>query len=361
MLTVSDDTPVISMEEKKTRVIENTCHLLGKSLAGDNARPEVRLLAGDGSRRMFYRLRFGDRAVIAIVPSGSDAQAMAEARSAWHIGRHLHGMGIPVPEYFAFDGRTGLIVAEDLGDMRLHEYAAGISGADDKLLQIYTRIIHVLVPMQVLGHRGFQASWCWQTSRYDRELMLERESGYFLEALCRDFFNLDAGSSVLQAEFADIAGRAAAAPARFFLHRDFQSRNIMLKDDRIRIIDFQGGRLGPLGYDLASLLLDPYVGLAPALQDRLVGEYVRVLNSHIPYDRDRFLHEYTLLSLQRNMQILGAFAYLSKRQGKDFFRPFIRPALLSLQCLLAKPLLHKYAALKQLADTCLQQAPRYAI
>ncbi|MDW7771732.1 MAG: phosphotransferase [Desulfobulbaceae bacterium] len=351
------------MKAKRNRVVLNACRLLAdKRLLNGSCDPSIELLAGDGSQRTFYRLSFADGLrVVAIAPAGSRQQGLAEAHASWNIGRHLFGRGVPVPGHFAFDRETGLILAEDLGDLRLHEYALKTHPGTKKLAAVYTRVIQALVRMQVRGAEGFQASWCWQTPAYDRQLMLERESGYFAAALCRGLLGLDPGSSVLQDEFEDIAAKAAEAPAHFFLHRDFQSRNIMLQEGRVRIIDFQGGRFGPLGYDLASLVLDPYVGLPQALQEQLIEEYLRVLNSHISYDAAVFRREYAYLSLQRNMQVLGAFAFLSTERGKIFFRPYIRLALLSLQSLLAKPLLQKYSALKQLTESCLEKAQQHDI
>jgi hypothetical protein len=333
-------------------VAEKACRLLQRNPAGLAG---LARLAGDGSSRGFYRLRFsGGEKLVAIVPGGE--QALAEARSAWHIGRHLFSRSVPVPEYFAFDRESGLIISEDLGDVRLHGHV--LSGAMDsgEIRATYVRVIRELVRMQLQGSRGFRGSWCWQTPFYDRELMLARESGYFLDSLCRELLHVDVPGRELAAEFEDIADCAAAAPAIFFLHRDFQSRNIMLKEGRIRIIDFQGGRLGPLAYDLASLLLDPYVGLPNQVREELAHEYILELNRHLNYDAGQFRREYTYLSLQRNLQMLGAFAFLSGRRGKVFFRPYIRPALLSLQSLLAKPLLRKYSALTKLTDTCLELA-----
>jgi aminoglycoside/choline kinase family phosphotransferase len=133
----------------------------------------------------------------------------------------------------------------------------------------------------------------------------------------------------------------------------------MLKEGRIRIIDFQGGRLGPLGYDLASVVCDPYVNLPGTVQEHLIDAYIRVLNTYLTYDAARFRREFLFLSLQRNLQVLGAFAFLSKQRGKKFFGPYIKPALLSLQSLLAKPMLQKYSTLKQLTDTCLEKAQHY--
>jgi aminoglycoside/choline kinase family phosphotransferase len=97
------------------------------------------------------------------------------------------------------------------------------------------------------------------------------------------------------------------------------------------VIDFQGGRLGPLQYDLASLLIDPYVELPQNLQDRLLSDYLTRLSEFVPVDRGRFLHAYEYCAINRNLQILGAFAFLSRQKGKKDFEPYIPPALKSLK------------------------------
>lgn len=352
------------MEEKKKQIVDLACRLLQKKCHQvHQGEPAVSVLAGDGSQRAFFRLRFaGQAAVIAVLPACRDMAQMAEARAAWLIGRHLHRAGVPVPEPLAHDEECGVILFEDLGDLRLHDSLCGRAAGDDaELLRIYGEVVRELARMQVLGGQGFQESWCWQTPRYDRELMLSRESGYFLEALCQGLLGLRPDTASLRREFEEIAGHAAAAPGQFFLHRDFQSRNLMLKDGRVRIIDFQGGRLGPLGYDLASLLIDPYAGLPQAVQDTLLAQYLRELARHTAYDPDRFRQEYFYLALQRNLQILGAFAFLGGRRGKPFFLPFIRPALLTLHARLAKEGRGRYPVLSQLVETCQEQINRHGL
>ena len=346
------------MEEKEKQIVDLVRRLLQKS--GKPARQDQTSctpLTGDGSQRAFFRLRFADETtVVAVLPAGRDLGEMAEARSAWLIGTHLSRAGVPVPTPLAFAEERGMILFEDLGDLRLHDYLRGRGAGDDaELLRVYGEVVRELPRMQVLGGQGFQEAWCWQTPRYDRELMLTRESGYFLEALCQGLLGLSPDISALHREFEEIAGHAAAAPAHFFLHRDFQSRNLMLKDGRVRIIDFQGGRLGPLAYDLASLLIDPYVGLPQAVQDALLAEYLLALRQYTDYDPERFRREYVYLALQRNLQILGAFAFLAGQRGKAFFLPFIRPALQTLQARLAREGRGRYPVLSQLVQTCQEQ------
>jgi aminoglycoside/choline kinase family phosphotransferase len=179
--------------------------------------------------------------------------------------------------------------------------------------------------------------------------MLEKESGYFLQAFCRDLLGIKSFPDKLNDEFKLLAGRAARQPAVYFLHRDFQSRNLMVSDGKIRVIDFQGARLGPLGYDLASLLIDPYARLPEQLQHELLEHYLEHLCKYGLDDR-AFVKDYPNLALQRNLQILGAYAFLGFQKNKKFFRQFILPAIFSLHQRLAQPGVKDYPQLRQLTD-----------
>jgi aminoglycoside/choline kinase family phosphotransferase len=309
-------------------------------------------LAPDGSQRRFVRLDNGSgHSILVIEPPPGDAAGLAEARSAWLIGSHLRQHSIPVPRLFGFEEETGRLYVEDLGDVRLFDRA--VDADEQEQYHWYREVIRELVNMQLEGADRFSLSWCWDTPRYDRKLMVERESNYFLTALCRDLLRVSHDEQEIGSECLLLAEQAARAPADFFLHRDFQSRNIMIVDDSIRIIDYQGGRLGPLAYDLASLLLDPYVGLSVDLQQELVREYEALLRARIHYDRERFSTEYFFLSLQRTLQMLGAFAFLSHQRGKPFFAAYIGPALVNLVGLLARPEADIFPGLRSLARQCL--------
>lgn len=346
------------MQENRNQIVELACSLLrqlGRLPAGSLAGVDV--LAGDGSQRQFLRLNFeNDHSIIAVCPSPGQNQGKEEARSAWLIGSHLYRADVPVPEPIAYDQASSLILFEDLGDTRLHDVALreGV-GPGTPCFSLYSAVVRELAHMQVAAMEGFDVTWCWQTPYYDRQLMLEREAGYFNQALCRDFFGLEPDVDALYREFSLIADNAASAPASYFLHRDFQSRNIMVRDGRVRIIDFQGGRLGPLGYDLASLLIDPYVNLSSPVQEALLAEYIDLLRQKVAYEPDRFHAEYLYLALQRNMQILGAFAFLGRQKGKIFFLRFIKPALYSLHALLLQVDKKSYPVLAGIISACLEK------
>ena len=320
-------------ERMEYDLIEPACRLLADRLDTDGMQAEP--LTPDGSLRRFCRLlsRDGSRFIAVAPPVGDDA-GLCEAVSGWQIGRHLFDHAVPIPELYGFDDQSGLLVCEDLGDVRLHDLIEKNGCYSGLVADLYRQAVVALARMQVHGRKHFDCSWCWDTGHYDRQLMLKRESGYFLQALCFDMLQLDVNQQEIEQEFLAIADRAGQAAPGYFLHRDFQSRNIMVQNGRVRFIDYQAGRLGPVAYDLASLLIDPYAGLPEAMQEELVECYLDELTSLVSYDRQRFREEYIVLAMQRNLQILGAFAFLSNQRGKPFFLQYIKPALYSLQALL---------------------------
>jgi len=123
----------------------------------------------------------------------------------------------------------------------------------------------------------------------------------------------------------------------------------MVTNGKVRIIDFQGGRLGPLGYDLASLLIDPYAQLPEQLQHKLFEHYLEHLCTY-GLDDLAFAKGYPSLALQRNLQILGAYAFLGFQKQKSFFKQFILPATISLHQRLAQPETKDYPQLQKLTD-----------
>ncbi len=311
------------------RKIEKVLGLHGHGLA---ASPVA--MSGDGSLRRFYRGRLADgRSVVLVLPADTGDAGLAEARSAFLIGRHLSRCGVPVPAIYLYDPETGLLVFADAGDTHLADWIEKRKNQPAAISAMYRRLLGCLVQMQVDGRRHFQARYCHDTPRYDHQVMLERESGYFLDAFVGDYLGITPATAIRQ-EFQHLADLCAAIPADFFLHRDFQSRNILVRSDWLPcIIDFQAGRFGPLGYDLASLLRDPYVCLAEEFQTALLDHYLDLLQERITVDRRQFLADYHLLALQRNLQILGAFAFLSRRRGKKWFARYIGPAFNLLETL----------------------------
>ena len=286
-------------------------------------------LAGDGSDRLWYRLRAGSSSLI-LADHGLRADSRtAEVDAFIAIGRHLRAAGIAVPRIFLFDRWAGLVYLEDIGDEHLQARVRRAAGIE-ALVACYRPVIRQLIDMGVCGAENFDPTWTWQTATYSREVILERECRYFVDAFLRTYMGREETYDDLAAEFARLADRVAEFAVTGFMHRDFQSRNIMVRNNSAVIIDFQGGRLGPLQYDLASLLIDPYVDLPPGVQDRLLTYALQQLAAQKAVDRKRFRAGYHYCCLTRNLQILGAFGHLCKVKGKTWFEAFIPAAVSGL-------------------------------
>ena len=309
---------------------------------------DVRRIQSDGSCRRFFRIGMkGKELCLAVVPATAEGPDLNEARSAGFIGLHLLAGGVPLPAIYGWDRDSGLILFEDLGDTRLHDLLPQAS--EEKIHGLYRQILERLLHMQEVGGRGFERSWCWDTPRYDQELMVARESGYFLRSFWQETLGQEAPGGI-DDEFREIASLACGGED-VFLHRDFQSRNIMIKDGLPRIIDYQGGRLGPAGYDLASLLIDPYAALPPDLQEEMLSFYLDLLTLRQSVDRQTFRNQYAFLALQRNLQIIGAFSFLSRERKKVFFSSYILPSLHLLQERLGQSFFVPFPVLRRMVDT----------
>lgn len=301
-----------------------------EDIGHSNDHIDVRSIPSDGSQRLFWRISVGqpDISFIAMENPPDNDFAKRENLAYLEIGKHLLKKGLPVPEIHRFDLNRGWFVLDDFGDNNLQETA---SSSEDRI-SLYKKVVEVLFRLQTLGKEGFDTAWCCQTKTYDQVVMRRYESDYFQKSFLHTYLGLKSDWPELEAPFDHLAETSSKADSRFFLHRDFQSRNIMISKERIGIIDWQGGRLGPLAYDLASLLIDPYTQLSRNERDQAYQHYVFLLNEYRGGSVDLFKKSFPYLAIQRNLQILGAFSYLSKE--KPFFNAYISPSLKSLRHLL---------------------------
>lgn len=289
-------------------------------------------LPGDGSRRIFWRItsQRSDIPFIAMANPPADDAARRENLAYLMIGRHLRSKGAPLPEIHRHDLKKGWFIMEDMGHMNLQDLVS--SGEDP--LPAYEKVLHHLFRLQTKGANDFDPKWCCQTERYDRTVMLTYEADYFKDAFLCHYLGLKEEWPELEAAFSHLAEKASRAGCGFFLHRDFQSRNIMLFKGNVGIIDWQGGRLGPLGYDLASLIIDPYTGLTRGQKIEVYRRYLALIKEHNPAWVESFERYYPYLAIQRNLQILGAFSYLTMVMNKTYFEAYIPEALRTLDGLL---------------------------
>ena len=287
-------------------------------------------LKGDGSERNWYRLTAGKRSLVMADHGIRRQRATNETDSFIAIGRHLHGKGIPVPKTYLYDTFSGLVFLEDLGDVNLQTVIQNTENPSE-IISCYKSVIRLLVELSVSGATDFDPAWTHQTSSYNHDLILEKECRYFVDAFLKEYLGMDTCFEDLEDEFVTLAGNALEFSVNGFMHRDMQSRNIMVNNNRFYFIDYQGGRIGPIQYDLASLLIDPYVELPRSVQIELLNYCVEMLSSIISLDPQNFLACYKYCAITRNLQILGAFGFLSRIRGKTYFEKYIPKAIKSLK------------------------------
>jgi aminoglycoside/choline kinase family phosphotransferase len=285
-------------------------------------------IPGDGSKRVFWRISLPRSGVSFVAMENTPADDFSKRENVAYrmIGEHLFRKGIPVPRIYRTDVDHGWFIMEDMGKTSLQEACLG---QGDKT-HLYERVVGILLRLQIHGAEGLDPAWTCQTEKYDRLVMRRYESDYFRDSFLVNYLGLKKAWPELERPFSHLAETCAKAETSFFLHRDFQSRNIMVSGSRIGILDWQGGRLGPLAYDLASLLIDPYADLSPHERDHIHSAYVHLLKKHLPGCEGSFQRYFPYIAIQRNLQILGAFSFLSKVRGKTYFEAYIPRALDSL-------------------------------
>jgi hypothetical protein len=306
-------------------------------------------IAGDGSKRIFWRVRGvrSDGSHIAMENAPADEFSKRENAAYLDIGRHLRSKGLPLPAIHRFDLDRGWFLLEDFGEVSLQT----ASQRPGERLPIYERVVEILMDQQTLGAEGFKTAWTCQTEVYDRQVMRRYEADYFKEAFLGMYLGLKEVRPGLERSFDHLIEEASKAENHFFLHRDFQSRNIMVRENLIGILDWQGGRLGPLAYDLASLLIDPYTRLTAAEKEALYERYRQRLGREAPRQLASFEKSFPYLAVQRNLQILGAFSFLSRVRGKRYFEDYIPAALESLRDLVEESRDRRLSGLKDLVHS----------
>ncbi len=291
-------------------------------------------LSGDGSDRNWFRARFEDRTCIisdhGICLPGSDKRR--ELSAFIRIGQHLKTRQVNVPKIFYFDRLSGMVTLEDLGDCHLQTTVK--ENKDQTLIfNLYKTVIDHLIRFSQNGLKNFDINWTCQTPSYSKELIIEKECLYFMTAFVQGYLQHPVKPDGFMDEFNFIAGNALKYGFTGLMHRDFQSRNIMIYKKQPFFIDFQSARKGPLQYDLASLLIDPYVNLNTRVQNDLLVYAMEQLNLDT-VQQEQFLTSYRFCCLTRNLQMLGAFGFLTREKNKKGFEQYIPDAVNSLKRLI---------------------------
>ncbi len=300
--------------------VSNRLRAMGRAVGFSAERLELSALLGDGSERRFFRIRQGNARAVALISPRRRHDGIDENDSYFLIGKHLYQLGVPVPRIYWADPAQGCFLLEDLGDFHLQTF---VNRRRNKMFQVYHGVVSLLADMQQRARAGFESSYCFDDALYTPAFVYRRELEYFRECFLNGCLGLEIGPEDLRRDFENIAEAAGVTSFSHVIHRDFQSRNIMLHAQRMRLVDFQGMRFGPPAYDLASLLLDPYVRIPFEVERKLIPLYWSKARGFLDGSFRYFLESYRALRLCRNLQVLGAYGYLGLIKGKRHFLRYI--------------------------------------
>ena len=291
-------------------------------------------LQASGSHRRYFRLT-GERTVIGV--AGTCAE---ENRAFIALDRHFASKGIAVPEILGVSPDGMRYLQEDLGDTLLFDAIApgrenGHYSDDEKAL--LCRVISTLPDIQ-FACRGFDWSVCYPDAAFDERMILF-DLNYFKYCFLKAT-GLEFNEGLLQDDFERLKNDLLSDDCETFMYRDFQARNIMIRDGRPCFIDFQGGRRGPVQYDLASFLFNAGTHFSAAVRAELENVYIDALGEFEKVSRDEFMEHYRLITLVRLLQEFGAYGFRGLIEKKQLFIDCIPPAKRVLGELVAEPFEH---------------------
>lgn len=292
---------------------------------------DITELASSGSNRRYFRLS-GSKSLIGV--SGTSPE---ENKAFVYMASHFKKKEIPVPEVYCWSDNHVYYLQEDLGDTLLFQsIEKGIKGGlfDEDEKELLRKTITWLPAIQFSGADGLDFSFCYPQSEFNKRSILWDLNYFkycFLKATGMEF-----RENKLEDDFqkmSDVLLQCQSTTATF-LYRDFQSRNVMIKDGEPWFIDFQGGRKGPIHYDVASFLWQAKAKYPEGLRSELLSDYMQALRNYIPVDEEVFLKQLKHFVLFRTLQVLGAYGFRGYFEKKPHFIQSVPYAIENLRQLL---------------------------
>jgi len=251
------------------------------------------------------------------------------------FSRHFRRHGLPVPEIYAEDLNHGAYLEEDLGDTTLFEFLSNNRVGEDiapQVVEAYRKVVAVLPRFQTEAGRDLNYKVCYPRASFDRQ-SIAWDLNYFKYYFLR-LAGIPFNEQALEDDFSRLTKFLLSADRDYFLYRDFQSRNVMLRGGYPFFLDYQGGRKGALQYDIASLLYDAKADLPPELRQQLLDQYLDRLSGFIELERKVFMQHYYAYVYVRIMQALGAYGFRGFYERKAHFLQSVPYALKNLRWLL---------------------------
>jgi len=287
-------------------------------------------LSASGSNRRYFRLESKTVSLI-----GVEGTSVEENKAFIEMAEHFYKQGLPVPRYLAQTPDGRFYIQEDLGDTLLFDAIAegrktGVFCETEK--EILRKTMRKLPAMQVTGAKEFDFSICYPQPEFNERSILW-DLNYFKYCFLKST-GLDFQENLLEDDFTKMSEILLRSHTNTFMYRDFQSRNVMVKDDQPYFIDFQGGRKGPLYYDVASFLWQAKAQYKTELREELLQTYLKALQELMPVDEADFREQLKHFVLFRTLQVLGAYGFRGYFEKKPHFLQSIPYALENLRTLL---------------------------
>lgn len=315
---------------------------------------KVTELPSSGSNRRYFRLH-GPQTLI-----GVSGTSIEENRAFIYMADHFRQKGLPVPEVYAQSDDQSFYLQEDLGDTLLFdaiEKGRKSSVFDESEKMLLRQTITKLPEIQFMGSDGFDFSYCYPQEEFNQRSILWDLNYFkycFLKATGMEF-----QENRLEDDFLKMSDVLLRNQSATFMYRDFQSRNVMIRDGQPWFIDFQGGRKGPVYYDVASFLWQAKAKYPEDLRQELLLDYIEALRKYMPVDEKYFLSQLRHFVLFRTLQVLGAYGFRGYFEKKPHFIQSVPFAIENLRQLLKQDypeypylcgLLRELTELKQFSD-----------
>ncbi|MBN1821791.1 MAG: phosphotransferase [Prolixibacteraceae bacterium] len=291
---------------------------------------DVEVLPPSGSYREYCRLKSRNRTAI-----GAYNADIKENEAFFSFTANFLGNKIPVPEIYVIGEKRTFYLLEDLGNTTLFDFIGQYRQSDgfsESIINEYKKVLRQLPKIQVVTGKEVDFSVCYPRAAFDKQSMmwdLNYFKYYFLKLAKIPF-----DEQALEDDFQAFSDYLLTADNNYFLFRDFQSRNVMLKNNKVYFIDYQGGRKGALQYDLASLLYDGKADMPQEIRGQLFKFYLKELKKLIEVDSNRFKQYFNGFVLIRIMQAMGAYGFRGFYEKKEHFLKSIPYALKNLDYIL---------------------------
>lgn len=290
-------------------------------------------LAQSGSHRRYYRFTFGDESTLI----GAYNDDVAENRAFFEYTRFFSNQHLNVPTLLAVHENQKHYLLNDLGTHTLYDKlceARKNNGDFQEIMGFYKKVVAALPKFQMTAKKGLDMSLAYPRAAFDRQSMqwdLNYFKYYYLKMMYIPF-----NEQLLEDDFQRFMDYLLNVDDDYFLYRDFQSRNIMVYQDDVWFIDYQGGRKGALQYDIASLLYDAKADLPPETRQELLDCYMDNLAQYISIDRKQFTADFNAFALIRIMQAMGAYGYRGYFERKAHFLQSVPYAIRNMRYLLSQ-------------------------